>query len=314
MTEKLTPAFAEKGKIWFNGKFVDWKDAKIHVLSHALHYASSMFEGARCYHTAKGPAAFRLDAHIRRLFDSCKIYRMPVPYSEEEFSQAVLETIRVNELKECYIRPIIFRGYHSLGVNPLPCPVECVIAVWEWGAYLGQEAIEKGVDVMFSSWNRMAPNTFPAMAKCSANYINSQLIKIESMEHGFAEGIALDSDGYVSEGSGENIFAVKDQKIFTPPLASSILPGVTRDTVITLARELGYEVQIVRVPREMLYIADEVFFTGTATEIAPIRSIDRIPIGSNGRGPVTERLQKEFYGILRGERPDRHKWLAYVYA
>lgn len=305
--------FDEKGKIWMNGKFVDWKDAKIHVLSHVVHYGSGWFEGDRCYNTKNGSAVFRLEAHVRRLFDSCKIYRIKVPYSEADFAKAILETIRVNNMKECYIRPLVYRGYASLGVNPFPCPVDCVIAVWEWGAYLGPEAAEQGVDVMVSSWRRAAPDTFPAMAKCVANYANSQLIKMEAIEHGFVEAIALDSDGYVSEGSGENIFLVRDGKLYTPPFAASVLPGITRDSVLVLAKDLGIEVVEMRLPREMLYIADEVFFTGSAAEITPIRSVDKIQVGAGKRGPVTKRLNDEFMAIVRGEKPDRHNWLTYVY-
>jgi branched-chain amino acid aminotransferase len=306
------PAFKEIGKIWMNGKFVDWKDAKIHVLSHVVHYGSSVFEGDRCYRTPKGSAIFRLDSHIRRLYDSAKIYRMEIPFTQEELHKAVIETVRVNGYKECYIRPIIYRGYNSLGVNPLPCPVDCVVAVWEWGSYLGEGANEKGVDVMVSSWTRMAPNTFPAIAKCGANYMNAQLIKLEALVNGYAEGIALDVEGYVSEGSGENIFLVRDGKILTPPLTSSILPGITRDTVITLARDMGIEVVEMRVPRETLYIAEEVFFTGSAAEITPLRSIDKLPVGNGRRGPVTEKLQKAFASVLNGETADKHGWLTYL--
>jgi branched-chain amino acid aminotransferase len=308
------PKFGEeKGQIWMNGKFVDWKDAKIHVLSHVVHYGSGIFEGDRCYDTPKGAAIFRLDAHIKRLFDSCKIYRMKIPFTEAQLTEAVLETVRANGMKECYIRPLVYRGYHSLGVNPYPCPVDVCIAVWEWGSYLGAEAVEQGVDVMVSTWRRAAPDTFPAMAKCVANYMNSQLIKMEAIEHGYVEAIALDTEGYISEGSGENIFLVRDGKLYTPPFSASVLPGITRDSVMTLARDLGYAVEEMRLPREMLHIADEVFFTGSAAEITPVRSVDKIPVGDGKRGPVTERLQKEFHAVIRGERPDTHKWLAYVY-
>ena len=305
-------AFTGKGKIWMNGKFVDWNEAKIHVLSHVVHYGSGIFEGDRCYNTAKGSAVFRLDAHVRRLYDSCKIYRIKIPFSEAEMSAAILETIRVNGYKECYIRPIVFRGYNSLGVNPFPCPIDCAIAVWEWGSYLGPEAAEQGVDVMVSSWRRAAPDTFPAMAKCVANYMNSQLIKMEAIEHGYVEAIALDSEGYISEGSGENIFLVRDGKLFTPPFSAAVLPGVTRDTVMVLARDFGIEVAEMRLPREMLYIADEVFFTGSAAEITPIRAVDKITVGGGKRGPITERLQKEFNALIRAEKPDRHNWLTFV--
>jgi len=299
-------------KIWFDGKFVDWDDAKIHVLSHVVHYGTSLFEGMRCYNTSRGPAVFRLGRHVERMFDSCKIYRIEIPYSREQISDAVLETIRVNNLEECYIRPIVFRGYDSLGVNPFTCPVQVVIAVWKWGKYLGEDAVKKGVDVKVSTWNRVAPNTFPAMAKCGANYMNSQLVKMEAIVEGYVEGIALDSFGYVSEGSGENIFLVKGREIFTPPIGCSILVGATRDTVIELSREIGYRVREELIPREMLYIADEVFFTGSAAEITPIRSIDKITIGNGTRGPVTEKLQKAFFALVSGEAEDRHGWLTPV--
>ncbi|MEO0235579.1 MAG: branched-chain amino acid transaminase, partial [candidate division WOR-3 bacterium] len=268
------------------------------VLSHALHYGSAVFEGIRAYKTKKGTAVFRLREHIKRLIDSAKIYRMESPYTLDELITATIELIKVNELDECYIRPLIYRGYYNLGVNPMECPVEVSIAAWKWGKYLGADALEKGVDVMVSSWNRMAPNTFPAMAKTTANYANAQLIKMEAIMYGFAEGIALNPDGTVSEGSGENIFVVKDQKIYTPSLDSMILPGITRMTVIEIAKNLGYEVIETRVPREMLYIADELFFTGTAAEITPIRSVDKIIIGEGKIGPVTKKLQQEFFRII----------------
>ena len=303
------PGLKEAKYIWMNGEFVPWKDAKIHVLTHALHYASSVFEGIRCYNTKKGSFIFRLKEHIRRLFDSAKIYRMEVPYSMEEIMNACKETVIKNNLEECYIRPIVYRGYHSLGVNPLDCPVEVAIAVWEWGKYLGPEALEKGVDVMVSSWTRIAPNTVPPLAKASGNYANGQLIKMEAVLYGFSEGIALDAMGFVSEGSGENIFAVRDGIIYTPFLDACILPGITRDTVIRLARDAGYEVREVMLPREFLYIADEVFFTGTAAEITPIRSIDKMIIGKGERGPVTKHLQELFFSYVNGEVEDKYGWL-----
>ncbi|MEO0199376.1 MAG: branched-chain amino acid transaminase [candidate division WOR-3 bacterium] len=284
--------------IWMSGNLVPWNEAKVHVLTHALHYGSAVFEGIRAYKTKKGTAVFRLREHIKRLIDSAKIYRMESPYTLDELITATIELIKVNELDECYIRPLIYRGYYNLGVNPMECPVEVSIAAWKWGKYLGADALEKGVDVMVSSWNRMAPNTFPAMAKTTANYANAQLIKMEAIMYGFAEGIALNPDGTVSEGSGENIFVVKDQKIYTPSLDSMILPGITRMTVIEIAKNLGYEVIETRVPREMLYIADELFFTGTAAEITPIRSVDKIIIGEGKIGPVTKKLQQEFFRII----------------
>ena len=299
-------------KIWLNGEFVAWEDAKIHVLSHALHYGTSFFEGARCYKTNKGPACFRIREHVRRLIDSMKIYRTESPYSIDELIDAILETIRVNKLEECYIRPIVFRGYGELGVNPASCPLETVIAVWGWGAYLGAEALEKGVNVCVSSWNRLAPNTMPNMAKAGGNYMNSQLIKMDALASGFDEGIGLDANNMVSEGSGENIFLVLDGVIYTPPAASSVLSGITRDTVLTLANDMGIRVIEKVIPREMLYITDEVFFTGTAAEITPVASIDHVKVGEGVRGPVTERLQKSFFDIVSGEKEDRHGWLLYV--
>ena len=299
-------------KIWMNGKLIPWDDAKVHVGTHALHYASSVFEGVRCYSTPKGSAVFRLGTHLDRMYNSAKIYRMPIPITKEALTQGVLDVIVANGLAACYVRPFAFRGYGALGVNPLPCPVDVVVMVWEWGQYLGSEALEAGVDVRIASWTRMAPNTLPAMAKVAANYMNSQLVKLEAMQDGYAEGITLDSEGYVSEGSGENIFVVQDGALYTPPLASSILSGVTRDTVITLARRQGIPVTEQRLPRELLYIADEVFFTGTAAEITPIRSIDRIPIGRGARGPVTEALQRAFFDVVQCRVPDEFGWLTFV--
>ena len=301
------------GLIWMNGSLVDWPDAKIHIGSHVLHYASGVFEGARCYNTKKGAAVFRLDAHIRRLYDSAKIYRMEYELDQDEFKSAVLETIRANKYRACYIRPMLYRGYDSLGVNPFTCPVEGAILVWEWGAYLGDDAIERGVDVQVSSWGRGAPNRYPSVSKSSANYANSQLIKMEANLNGYAEGIALDPRGFVSEGSGQNIFVVRDNVITTPPLADSILPGITRDVVLTLAAELGFTIREETVPRETLYIADEVFFTGTAAEVSPVRSIDKIPIGSGERGPVTEAIQHRFFDVVNRQLPDTHGWLTFVY-
>jgi len=305
-------AFTKSEQIWFNGMFVNWDDAKIHVLSHVVHYGSSVFEGMRCYATRHGPACFRLKDHVGRMFDSAKIYRMPLPYTREQISEAILQTIRVNELQGCYVRPIAFRGYGEIGVNPMACPVDVVIAVWEWGKYLGAEAIEKGVAVRVSSWNRPAPNTFPTIAKAGGNYLNSQLVKMEAIADGYTEGIALDVAGYVSEGSGENIFIIKNGAMYTPTTGASILPGITRHSVITLARDLGYQVTQRAIPREALYIADEVFFTGSAAEITPISSIDRIPIVKGVRGPITKQLQDEFFSITSGEKEDRHGWLTYV--
>lgn len=306
--------FPGTGKIWMNGTLIDWKEATIHVASHVVHYGSAVFEGARCYATPKGSACFRLDAHMQRLMQSAKVYRMDYPLDLAGWQNAVLETIRANAMKACYIRPIVYRGYNELGVNPFHCPVDAAIMLWEWGTYLGKEALELGVDVRIASWSRMAPNTLPAMAKSAANYANSGLIKMEAIVDGYSEGIALDVSGNVSEGSGQNVFIVRDEVLYTPPLGASILGGITRDSVITLARELTLTVREETLPREALYVADEVFLVGTAAEITPIRSIDKITIGSGRRGRVTEALQRRFFAIINGELPDRHGWLTYVYA
>lgn len=305
-------AFDETGKIWFNGEFVNWKDANIHVLSHVVHYGSSVFEGIRCYNTKKGPAVLRLREHVERLFDSGKIYRMEIPYTVDEICNAIIETIKVNNLKDCYIRPIAFRGYKELGVYPLNCPLDTVIAVWEWGKYLGEEAIENGVDVGVSTWRRMAPNTLPNMAKAGANYMNSQLAKMESVLGGYDEAIMLDYHGSVSEGSGENIFLIIDDVLYTPHSALSILSGITRDSVIKLAEEEGIKVKEEAIPREMLYLADEIFMTGTAAEITPVRSVDKIKIGNGKRGPLTEKLQTKFFNIVGGIEEDKYGWLTFV--
>jgi branched-chain amino acid aminotransferase len=304
--------FEKSEKIWMNGEFVNWDDAKIHILSHVIHYGTSLFEGLRCYKTKGGSACFRLQEHVDRLYNSCKIYRIEIPFDKVEILNAILETIRVNKMEECYVRPVVYRGYGDVGVNPFNCPVEVTIAVWGWGQYLGAGAVDKGVSVQVSSWNRMAPNTFPALAKCGANYMNSQLIKMEAVKNGHIEGIALDVYGYVSEGSGENIFTVSRNVLYTPPLGASVLPGITRDSVIVMAKEFGYEVVEQLIPREGLYIADEVFFTGSAAEITPIGSIDHIPIGDGSVGPVTKQLQQEFFAITSGEKEDRHGWLTFV--
>ncbi len=304
--------FPKSDKIWMNGKLVPWDDARIHIGSHVIHYGSAVFEGVRCYATPDGPAVFRLDAHTERLFNSAKIYRMEVPYSPAEMNRAILETISANQMEACYIRPIVYRGYAQLGVNPFPNPVDVAVMVWEWGRYLGNEALEEGVDVRVSSWARIAPNTLPAMAKSAANYMNSQLIKMEAIKDGYAEGIALDAEGYVSEGSGENLFLVKNGTLLTPPLVSSVLPGITRDSVMALARRQGIPVVEQMMPREMLYIADELFMTGTAAEITPIRSVDRITVGRGTRGPVTESLQRAFFDVIECRVPDEFSWLTFV--
>ncbi len=308
----MSPFNEKDGVVWMNGQFIPWKDANIHIASHVIHYGSSLFEGFRAYDTPKGAVIFRLDAHIKRLYNSCKMYRMEIPYTQKEFEKAVIETINENKLKACYIRPVVYRGYGSLGVDPFPNPIDCAILVWEWGQYLGEDALEKGVDVKISTWQRMAPNTFPALAKSGANYMNSQLIKMEAILEGYVEGIALNVRGHISEGSGENIFLVVDGKIHTPPLSASILPGITRDTVIRLSKDEGIPFVEETIPREMLYIADEVFFTGSAAEITPIRSIDKIPIGNGKRGPVTKKLQDEFFGYIDGEKGDKYNWLVHI--
>ncbi len=305
--------FSGNGKIWMNGTLVEWKDATIHIASHVIHYGSGVFEGARCYSTPKGSAVFRLDEHLVRLVNSAKIYRMDYGLDHDGWRTAVLETIRANEMKACYIRPLIYRGYETLGVNPLPNPVDATIMLWEWGAYLGTEALEQGTDVKVSSWSRMAPNTLPSMAKCTANYANSQLIKMDALADGYSEGIALDVFGNVSEGSGQNIFIVRDGVLYTPPTSASVLAGITRDSIMTLARDRGYQVVEANLPRESLYIADEVFFTGTAAEVTPIRSIDKITVGAGRRGPITAALQQAFFEVINGDVPDAHGWLTYVY-
>ncbi len=299
-------------KIWHNGKFIHWDDAKVHVISHVISYGSAVFEGIRCYNTKQGPAIFRLRDHLQRLVNSARIYRMDFPYSLDELSAVAVELVRVNKMGACYIKPIVLRGYGEVGVNPFPCPIEVYVACWEWGSYLGPEAPEKGVDVCVSSWTRMAANTLPAMSKSAANYMNSQLIRMEAITNGYVEGIALDPNGYVSEGSGENLFLVQDGVVFTPPLAASVLPGITRRSIMTICGDLKIPFQEQMIPREWLYIADEVFFSGTAAEVTPLRSIDRIPIGNGGRGPITKRIQDEFYALTGGAKPDRHNWLTPV--
>jgi len=298
--------------IWQNGEWVAWDDATVHVSTHALHYGSSVFEGIRAYSTPDGPAVLGLEPHVRRLFNSCKIARIDVPFSPQQISTAIVEAVDRNGHESCYIRPLVYRGVEQIGVDGRACPTEVIIFTMEWGRYLGAEAIEQGVDVMVSSWRRMAPDTLPAMAKIGGQYINSQLITMEAKDNGFTEGIALDVNGYVSEGAGENIFVVFDDVIFTPPLAASILGGVTRACVVELARDLGYEVREQMIAREMLYIADEMFFTGTAAEVTPVRSVDRVPVGEGARGPVTERIQSGFFDITAGRLPDRFGWMTPV--
>ena len=298
-------------KIWMNGELLNWNDAKIHVMSHVAHYGSSTFEGIRCYDTAKGSAILFLDEHVRRLWESSKIYRIEIPYSETEFKEAIIATVKANDHKACYIRPLIFRGQGALGVNPHRASIEAAIATWEWGAYLGDDVLENGVDVKVSSWHRLAPNTLPSWAKAGGNYMNSQLIKMEALQDNYAEGLALDQNGYVAEGSGENIFVIRHNIIYTPMAAQSILPGFTRHAVMHLAQQLGYEVRETLIPREALYIADEIFLTGTAAEITPVRSVDRIPIGNERRGPVTEALQQAYFRIVHAG-DDPYNWLTFI--
>ena len=305
-------ALKKADKIWMNGKMVNWDDARIHILSHVAHYGSSVFEGIRAYKTSQGPAVFRLDDHVQRLFDSAKVYHMEIPFSPEQLRTAMLETIRINKLDECYIRPLVYRGYGAMGVNPMNCPVDVAIAVWEWGAYLGPEALEQGVDVCVSSWNRLAPNTMPTLVKAASNYMNSQLIKMEAISNGFVEGIGLDTNGFVSEGSAANIFLIRNGVAYTTPVAGSILLGITRDTIITFLGEMGVEVRQETIPRELLYLADEVFFTGSASEVTPIRSIDKIQIADGARGPVAKQLQERYFGMFDGRHEDKYNWLTQV--
>jgi branched-chain amino acid aminotransferase len=296
--------------IWHNGKLIPWDDATIHVMSHVVHYGSSVFEGIRCYAPPSGPAIFRAKEHIQRLLDSAKVYRIDVDYTRDQLVKSMLETVGKNGAWPCYVRPIVLRGYGEAGVNPFNSPTEVYIINYPWGKYLGGES--DGCDACVSSWTRLAPNTLPAMAKAGANYMNSQLIKMEAIVNGYAEGIALDVNGYVSEGSGENVFLVHNEKLITAPLGNSVLPGITRDSVLQIARDLNVPIVEQMIPREMLYIADEAFFTGTAAEVTPIRSVDKIKVGKGGAGPITKAIQKEFYAIVRGEKTDRYGWLTAV--
>jgi branched-chain amino acid aminotransferase len=298
-------------KIWHNGRLIPWDEAKIHVMSHVVNYGSSVFEGVRCYKLPSGPAIFRAHEHLQRLLDSSRIYRIDVDYTRDELVSAMVGLVQSNGVWPCYIRPIVLRGYGQVGVNPFNSPIEVYICNYAWGKYLGSDA-EEGVDVCVSSWNRMAPNTLPAMAKSGANYMNSQLIKMEAIMNGYVEGIALDVNGYVSEGSGENIFVVRNGTVYTAPIGSSVLPGITRDSVLRIVRDLGIPVVEQMIPREMLYISDEVFFTGTAAEITPIRSVDKISVGKGTVGPITKSVIKDFYGIVNGTAPDRFGWFTQV--
>ncbi|MBK6765792.1 MAG: branched-chain amino acid transaminase [bacterium] len=304
--------FDETLKIWMSGKLIRWEDATTHVATHALHYGSAVFEGIRAYKTDRGTTIWGLKQHIRRLFDSAKIYRMPMPFRPDQIELACAEVVISNNMDEAYLRPLFYRGYHSLGVHPRECPTECVIIPLRWGKYLGAEALEQGVDVMVSSWTRIAPNTLPALAKSAANYANSHMTVVDAQNFGFTEGIALDINGYISEGSGENVFVVRDGKIVTPPLGASVLPGITRGCVIQLAQELGIPLVESLVPREMLYIADEVFFSGTAAEITPVRSVDKVTIGEGKAGPLTKKIQTAYFDLIQGRRDDAlglHYWL-----
>ena len=299
-------------KVWFDGLLVPWDEATVHVASHAIHYGSSVFEGIRAYSLPTGPAVFHLDAHLDRLWNSCKVYRLEIPYTRDEIGRAIMETIVANAYTSCYIRPVAFRGWETFAVNGRSCPTHVSVITVEMGQYLGADALENGVDTGVSSWRRMAPDTYPAAAKIGGQYINSQFIAMEAAEHGYSEGIALDINGYVSEGSGENVFIVKQDELYTPPLANSILDGITRRCVMTLAGDLGIPVHEASLPREALYLADEAFFSGTAAEITPIRSVDRVVLGSGKRGPVTAKLMEEFFAIVEGKVPDRHGWLTAV--
>jgi branched-chain amino acid aminotransferase len=305
-------AIKKTEKIWHNGKFIPWDDAKLHVISHVVNYGSAVFEGIRCYQTGQGPAIFRLRDHMQRLLNSAHIYRMDPPYSLDEVCQAATELVRVNKLGACYLRPLVLRGYGDMGINPFNCPIEVYMACWEWGKYLGEDSQRSGVDVCVSSWARPAPNTLPQMAKSVANYMNSQLIRMEATVNGYAEGIALDVNGHVSEGSGENLFMVMDGVVITPTFSNCVLPGITRNTVLTLCSNLNIPTAEQVIPREMLYIASEVFMVGTAVEITPIRSIDKLKIGNGSRGPIVKKLQDEFFGLTSGAKPDRHNWLTPV--
>jgi branched-chain amino acid aminotransferase len=300
---------AQHMKIWRDGQLIPWSEATIHVLNHVVHYGSSIFEGIRCYETPAGGAIFRLRDHLRRLFDSAKIYRMPMKHSPDDMLQACLETVSGNDLKECYLRPLVIRTGERMGIFPDADAIETFVIPAVWGRYLGEDGMERGVDVCVSSWQRAAPNTFPTMAKAGGNYLSSQLSLLEARGNGFAEGIMLDAFGRVSEGSGENVFLVRDDVIHTPPLASAILPGITRASVLQIAADLGYETRETDIPREMLYVADELFFSGTAAEITPIKSVDRIPVGTGRRGPVTRAIQERYLGIARGAIADTHGWL-----
>ncbi len=310
MTNDRTPG--RTAKIWRDGELVAWEDATIHIISHVAHYGSSVFEGIRCYETPDGGAVFRLRDHMRRLLNSCRIYRMPIEYSVDDLVQATVDTVAANELRHCYIRPIVMRTGEQMGFYPVGVPVETYVICWKWDTYLGRDAFDKGADACVSSWRRAAPDTYPTLAKASGNYLNSQLSKIEARQDGYLEAITLDIFGFVSEGTGENIFLVRDGVLYTSPLSAGILHGITRETIIQLARDMGHEVREINLPREMLYVSDEIFFCGTAAEITPVRSVDRIPVGTGEPGPVTRKLQEGYLGIAKGRIPDRYGWLTPV--
>jgi branched-chain amino acid aminotransferase len=306
------PPFRDDLQVWMDGEFCAWREATVHVMAHVLHYGSSVFEGIRCYRTPHGPAVFRLAEHVRRLYESARIYRMQPAVAPAEFAAAILATIRRNGFAQCYVRPLVYRGLGTAGVSPLQSPTCSAIVCWDWGVYLGHGSLEEGIDVCVSSWTRPAPNTLPMLAKAGANYMNGALIKMEAVLNGYAGGIALDATGFVSEGSGENVFVVRDGVLRTPPLSAAVLPGITRDSILTLARDEGLQVREENLPREALYVADEVFLTGTATEVAPVRSVDRIPVGDGTPGPPDWRLQQRFLRLVHGEEIDRHGWLTAV--
>jgi branched-chain amino acid aminotransferase len=297
--------------IWMNGEYVKWEDATMHVLAHVVHYGTCWFEGIRAYKTAKGTAVFRLPEHTKRFFNSARIYHTEIPYSEQEISDICIEIVRKNKLEACYIRPFAYRGFGELGIFPLNCPIEVSVASWEWGTYLGKGALEDGVDVCVSSWNRLEPNSMPSLSKASGNYLNAQLIKMEAVRNGYSEAIALNSKGYISEGSGQNVFIIQEGVIYTPPLSASVLGGITRDSVMTIAKDLGYEVCEKDIPRSILYTCDEVFFTGTAAEITPVRSVDRISVGKGKVGDMTKSIQDKFFDVVHNGN-DPHNWLTFV--
>jgi branched-chain amino acid aminotransferase len=300
--------------IWRDGEFIKWKDATVHVLAHSMQFGSSAFEGIRCYSTPNGPAVFRLEDHLQRLINSCKIYRMEVPYGVDELVAATCELVERNDMDACYIRPMVVRGYGAAGMVPFASPVNVYIPCWPWGTYLGEGALEKGVDACVSSWNRMAPNTTPSIAKIAGNYLGGQLIKMEALANGYDEWIALGRDGLVSEGSGQNVFIVMKGAIYTTPRNGTLLPGITRDSIITLARDAGLEVHEVPIQREMLYTADEIFLTGTASEVTPVRSVDKIAVGTGKAGEITMKLQRIFLDLVHGKGTDAHGWLTHVRA